>query len=1341
MFHLLRVSRRGAFFLMSLGVLLVLGVSMLLTILWISPVDARNASPSSLVRRSALPAATPLLAIIEDDTEQDFFEGRGYLTGVSRRDAPVGDGNGEITLLAIGLAGNWYSDMGQGLPAIKSHTVEIFKDAQGVEHLYVIGGEVNQVPSAAIYHTTIITSNVPDTPDKPGIWETLPVSLPVAIYGHQSVIWNNYLYVIGGIDQNYIVTDTVFFAPIDVTDGSLGSFTETTPLPISDTKGLCDELTNGETGRARTAAIVMSDTIYVIGGQPGVLDGSACIFAAQPNADGTISQWKRLTPNLPEKVFGSSALAYEGRLYNIAGSDIASNVYYATPQGLTDPIPGGWNTTQPLPEQRRHAAAVEYNGQFLIIGGASGSNLNQASDKVTTGIVRPDGGIDFWFETKALTLTRFLHDAVISSRGWIYVIGGASEGIASPGTNVVDYGSMSGAASQYAPYGEFVSRPIVLFSNRTLRELRWTTFISPTLDLNTTPVTVTIEYRVADGSLSNLQKAPWIGPFHSTYTQTLRQPDGIYTDSIQLPLGTSGQFVQYRIRMGTAFTKTTPSVQRVQLVYEVPPPDLWVSKASLNTGFIARGSLITYTIQYGNRATAADSVATNAVLTETFPSYVDFVNASHPFAFAGVTQTGDRMYTADLGRVEPGVTNTITVTLRVTDVLTALPLQEARPVITNTVEIDYPGPDIDPGNNRSQVLNDLEVVRFDFTKANSPQGLVVPGQEIQYTLEISNTSNIPARNVVIEDAVPTNTLYVVGSETHPANFTFEYDTNQTPPVLRWLVPEIAPHSGGTLTFKVQVNTDVEAFSGDDIFNSATISSTDSLPAFSNAVFNTITTTVQLDIRKEAIPAVAKAGDEVLYRIVYTNTGNVDLSDVVLTDTIPLHTTYLTDSISGPGADASNLPELRWVVGSVPIGQSGELSFRVRVDRPLPAGTTAITNTAQARTLSARDLMSNEALLTLTSRPVLHISKRAQPSSGVLPNDVVTFTLAFTNTGDMDATGIVVTDRIPANTTLLQSNGAVVVGDVLSWTWSTDLVGLGGSGVVSYTVRVDSVDAGGIANTEYGVKDASGHAAMGEPIFVPVAGDFWASGLAATRTVLRTNEPVVITFEARMTGMPSVDQLPDPETWGIWADLYVRSQPNPPSRMELSDVGTYWYVNGASLQQNGRVTLSSDASMGTPYTSFATPGTYYVYAQVNTDDGDGGTGNGWPIPEWPETNNLIGPLVITVTDAIAPSPEVVSVSPVRVMPQDDQNITISGANFATGASVWIQKENARIDGVVTSLSSSQIEATFDLLGQLNGAWDVYVRNPDGGTGVLPDGLIVERIVCPPNCDVYLPVIFR
>ncbi|WP_082381974.1 DUF7507 domain-containing protein [Ardenticatena maritima] len=1338
-----RVPRRILFLLVSFLVTLAFGFLASLGLFWPYTASARNIPTFHFAHTPTSTNVDPLLAIVEDDSEQDFFQGRGYLTGVSRRSAPVGDGNGEITLLAIGLAGDWYTMPNpQGLPDIKEHTVEIFKDAQGTEHLYVIGGRVGGLAQNTIYHTTIITSNVPDTPDIPGAWELLPSTLPSSLYGHQSVIWNNYLYVIGGIDQNFVVTDTVFFASIDPQNGSLSAFSPTASLPISSAIGLCDEIQSGETGRARISAVVMSDTIYVIGGQPGILDGSTCVFAAHPQADGTISEWVRLSENLPEKVFGSTAVAYEGRIYNMGGSDTSSNVYYAAPLVPTDTIPGGWIPTQPLPEHRRYAAAVEYNGQFLVIGGASGTSLTNASDKVTTGIARPDGGVDFWFETKALDPARFLHDAVISSRGWIYVIGGASGGLASDGMNDISYGSMSGAASQYAPYGEFVSRPIVLFSNRTLRELRWTTFISPTLDLTTTPVTVTIEYRTASGSLSNLLKAPWVGPFHSTYTQTVRLPDGIYTDSIQFPAGTSGQFFQYRIRMGTTFTKTTPAVQRVQLVYEVPPPDLWVSKTSLNTGFISRGSLITYSIQYGNRASAFDSIASNAVLTETFPSYVDFVEASHPFVFAGTTQTGDRIYTADLGQVSPGITNTITFTLRVTDVIEALPLQNERPVITNTVQIGYPGPDADPGNNQMQILNDLEVVRFDFTKLNTPQGLVVPGQEIQYTLNISNTSNLPARNVIVEDAVPTNTTYIVGSETHPAGFTFQYDTNRTPPVLRWMIGEIPPHSGGTFTFKVQVNTDVEAFSGDDIFNSAVISSTDSLPKFSNAVFNTITTTVQLDIRKEALPAVAKAGDEVVYRIVYTNTGNVDLTEVVLTDTVPALTTYVTGSISGPGADDTNLPELRWNIGSVPIGQSGEVSFRVRVDRPLPAGTTVITNTAQARTLSTKDLMSNESVLTLTSRPVLHISKRAQPSSGVQPGDVITFTLAFTNTGDMDATGIVVTDRLPLNTTLLQPYGAVLVGDVLSWTWPTDLAGLGGSGVVSYTVHVDDVSGGGIANTSYSIKDAHGHTASGAPVFVPVAGDFWASNLVASRTVLRTNETVVIHFDAHMTGMPRVDQLPDPTTWGIWADLYVFPQPTPPDRMALSNVDTYWYVNGASLQ-NGSVKLSSDTTTGGSLTSFTTSGTYYIYAQVNTDDGDGDPSDGWPLPEWPETNNIVGPLVITVTDAIAPSPEVISVSPARVPAQDGQSITISGNNFADGATVWVQKGVSRIDGVISSLTGSQITATFDLQGQLGGAWDVYVRNPDGGTGVLPGGLLIETnaVVCPPDCNVYLPAIFR
>jgi len=175
-----RIPRRELFFVLSLFVaFLLIGFAFAgLGLFWASSATAREISSSSVWSTPASVNVSPLLAIVEDDAEQDFFQGRGYLTGVSRRAAPVGDGNGEITLLAIGLAGDWYSLLDPvGLPPVKQHTVEIFKDAQGTEHLYVIGGQSGGLAQDTIYHTTIITSNAPDTPDIPGDWSLMQMIL------------------------------------------------------------------------------------------------------------------------------------------------------------------------------------------------------------------------------------------------------------------------------------------------------------------------------------------------------------------------------------------------------------------------------------------------------------------------------------------------------------------------------------------------------------------------------------------------------------------------------------------------------------------------------------------------------------------------------------------------------------------------------------------------------------------------------------------------------------------------------------------------------------------------------------------------------------------------------------------------------------------------------------------------------------------------------------------------------------------------------------------------------------------------------------------------------------
>jgi len=86
------------------------------------------------------------------------------------------------------------------------------------------------------------------------------------------------------------------------------------------------------------------------------------------------------------------------------------------------------------------------------------------------------------------------------------------------------------------------------------------------------------------------------------------------------------------------------------------------------------------------------------------------------------------------------------------------------------------------------------------------------------------------------------------------------------------------------------------------------------------------------------------GDVLLWTITVKNVGAVDVTELVIKDTVPAQTTYVKGSITGRGADDSRSPRLRWVVGTVRTGGSVTVTFRSRVKPDLRPGT-RIRNTA------------------------------------------------------------------------------------------------------------------------------------------------------------------------------------------------------------------------------------------------------------------------------------------------------------------------------------------------------------------------------------------------------------
>ena len=73
----------------------------------------------------------------------------------------------------------------------------------------------------------------------------------------------------------------------------------------------------------------------------------------------------------------------------------------------------------------------------------------------------------------------------------------------------------------------------------------------------------------------------------------------------------------------------------------------------------------------------------------------------------------------------------------------------------------------------------------------------------------------------------------------------------------------------------------------------------------------------------------------------------------------------------------------------------------------------------------------------------------------MPGDTVTFFVQYQNTGTSNATSVVITDVVPAGSTLVSgtiTGGGTISGNTITWTIGT--VAAGVTGTVSFQTRVN-----------------------------------------------------------------------------------------------------------------------------------------------------------------------------------------------------------------------------------------------------------------------------------------------
>jgi uncharacterized repeat protein (TIGR01451 family) len=230
------------------------------------------------------------------------------------------------------------------------------------------------------------------------------------------------------------------------------------------------------------------------------------------------------------------------------------------------------------------------------------------------------------------------------------------------------------------------------------------------------------------------------------------------------------------------------------------------------------------------------------------------------------------------------------------------------------------------------------------------------------------------------------------------------------------------------------------------------------------------------------------GGTIVYTLTYTNTGPSDATGVVISDTVPANTTF-NATASAPtvwscpdGSPAGT--SCTTSIGTVPGNNTpGIVTFAVTVNNPLPPGVTQIDNAATVGDdgthgpdpTPPNNSSSDTTPLNVPPPPIpppdLTLTKSAR-SNVVSPSETIVFDLVYANVSTTTATGVVISDTVPANTTFNAAASAPTVwscpdGSLVATICTTSIGTVVGNsnGAVNFAVKVNNPLPSGVTQID------------------------------------------------------------------------------------------------------------------------------------------------------------------------------------------------------------------------------------------------------------------------------------
>jgi len=289
------------------------------------------------------------------------------------------------------------------------------------------------------------------------------------------------------------------------------------------------------------------------------------------------------------------------------------------------------------------------------------------------------------------------------------------------------------------------------------------------------------------------------------------------------------------------------------------------------------------------------------------------------------------------------------------------------------------------------------------------------GNNVQYTVTVSNTNVNAALNATLTDTLESNLAFV--SLSVPSGWSCTTPSVGASGLISCNNPSLS--AGASAVFTIVAKIPPSVANNTTISNTASVSANNDITSGNNTtspvLFNT-SVAADLSITKTDGQTSDIPGTSVTYTIVVSNAGPSNAPSVTVTDTLPTTLTGATWTCVGTGGGTCTASGSGDISDSANLPAGGNVTYTLTATIS-PAATGTLSNTATITSAIDSTSGNNEAVddTTLTPQADLSITKTDGQTSDI-PGTSVTYTIVVSNAGPSNAPSVTVTDTLPTTLT-------------------------------------------------------------------------------------------------------------------------------------------------------------------------------------------------------------------------------------------------------------------------------------------------------------------------------------